>query len=106
VHEVYADKIPTKCRGIVVCSGVQWRERGKEQRRGGERKKIENGDVMHAVCVVCCMYCMHGMRSHSAHRQPHADSHGGEIRKRSQARRDGAFQIVLTEIPIRGGGQE
>jgi hypothetical protein len=37
--------------------------------------------------------------------QRHTDSQAGELSERSQARWDGAFQIVVIEIPIGPGGQ-
>ena len=55
----------------MVCSG----EKEGRSREGGERGKLENGDVMHAVYVVCCMHCTLYAYTHTVRTGNHTLTH-------------------------------
>ena len=81
-------------------------EKEGRSREGGERGKLENGDVMHAVYVVCCMHCTLYAYTHTVRTGNHTLTHM-EVSFVIDAKLDGMvpFKLLALRALLERGGK-
>ena len=81
-------------------------EKEGRSREGGEREKLENGDVMHAVYVVFCMHCTLYAYTHTVRTGNHTLTHIW-VSFVIDAKLDGMvpFKLLLSRLLLERGGK-